>query len=150
MARPQQPDVARSGHGALEPDAPPPDRPGPPSPASRPGGPVPEANRPGHHPAHEQDQPDLDELAERLGVQTPDAPPPGPPLRTLALVGAGAAVAVGLAVTATRLLRRRGTDVAALVGDLAERTPLPLRRPGADGPLDRVGDLVGGLADRAA
>jgi hypothetical protein len=33
----------------------------------RPGaGPVPEANRPGHHPEHEQDKPDLDAFAERF------------------------------------------------------------------------------------
>jgi hypothetical protein len=37
-----------------------------------PGGPVPEDNQPGHHPTEEQDKPDLDAFAERLGVT--DAP----------------------------------------------------------------------------
>jgi hypothetical protein len=37
-----------------------------------PGGPVPEDNQPGHHPAEEQDKPDLDAFAERLGIT--DAP----------------------------------------------------------------------------
>lgn len=31
-------------------------------------GPVPEDNLPGHHPDHEQDQPDLTAMAERLGT----------------------------------------------------------------------------------
>lgn len=35
---------------------------------SAPIGPVPEDNRPGHHPEHEQDQPDLDAFARRLSI----------------------------------------------------------------------------------
>lgn len=34
-------------------------------------GPVPEDNLPGHHPDHEQDQPDLTAMAERLGTVPP-------------------------------------------------------------------------------
>lgn len=33
---------------------------------------VPEANRPGHHPTQEEDQPDLDAFAERLGLRQSD------------------------------------------------------------------------------
>ena len=35
---------------------------------SDPIGPVPEDNQPGHHPEHEQDQPDLDAFARRLSI----------------------------------------------------------------------------------
>ena len=35
---------------------------------SGPTGPVPEANQPGHHPAHAQDRPDLDAFARRLSI----------------------------------------------------------------------------------
>lgn len=70
MSNPQQPELARSRKtpaqdqdavaGVLEGQ----DRPG----TSGPAGPVPEDNQPGHHPAHEQDKPDLDAFAARLGV----------------------------------------------------------------------------------
>jgi hypothetical protein len=39
--------------------------------------PVPEANRPGHHPDVEQDRPDLDAFAARLGVPPADPPDGG-------------------------------------------------------------------------
>lgn len=42
-------------------------------------GPVPEANRPGHHEPEEQDRPDLDAFAERLGIVTEDQSSSGPP-----------------------------------------------------------------------
>lgn len=35
---------------------------------SRQPAPVPEEQRPGHHPEHEQDKPDLDAFAERFGI----------------------------------------------------------------------------------
>lgn len=57
MPKPQQPDVARSGRGATDPasaKAKVSERPE----TSVPAGPVPEENEPGHHPAHDQDQPD--------------------------------------------------------------------------------------------
>ncbi len=61
MAKPQQPEIARSGRGAVDPA----------STKSKVGaernpraddatGPVPEDNQPGHHPEHDQDKPDLD------------------------------------------------------------------------------------------
>ena len=70
MAKPQQPELRRSGRvEALDPDA---------TEAKRgadrrrrttsPDGPVPEDQRPGHHPEHDQDKPDLDKFAARLGV----------------------------------------------------------------------------------
>jgi hypothetical protein len=52
MQTPQQPEPGRSGR------------------------PAPEDNRPGHHPEHEQDQPDLDEFAEALGIE-PESDDPG-------------------------------------------------------------------------
>ena len=71
MAKPQQAELRRSGRvEALDPDA---------TEAKRsadrrrprvddPKAPVPEDQRPGHHPDHDQDKPDLDKFAERLGV----------------------------------------------------------------------------------
>lgn len=70
MAKPQQPEVRRSGRvPALDPDA---------TEAARsadrhrgvtdPNAPIPEDQRPGHHPDHDQDKPDLDDFAARLGV----------------------------------------------------------------------------------
>ena len=70
MAKPQQPELRRSGKvPALDPDA---------TEAVRTAdrrlevsdarGPVPRAQRRGHHPDKEQDKPDLDKFAERLGV----------------------------------------------------------------------------------
>ena len=60
MAKPQQPELHRSGKGATDPasakarvevaaDAD----------AKGSGGPIPEDNLPGHHPEHEQDKPEL-------------------------------------------------------------------------------------------
>ena len=71
MAKPQQPELRRSGRvPALEPDASEsklsaerPHRGSDPD-----GRRVPEDQRPGHHPDQEQDQPDLDKFAERLGI----------------------------------------------------------------------------------
>ena len=70
MAKPQQPELRRSGRvEALDPDA---------TEAVRTAdrrlevtdsnGPIPRAQRRGHHPDKEQDKPDLDKFAERLGV----------------------------------------------------------------------------------
>lgn len=81
MAKPQQPELRRSGTvPALDPDAAESDlkahrRPG----ESGKGGPIPEEQQPGHHPEQEQDKPDLDKFAERMGIvaegdEPPDAP----------------------------------------------------------------------------
>ena len=70
MSNPQQPELARSRKTpALDPDASAAVIEGqrPPG-SSGPGGPVPAENQPGHHPATEQDKPDLDAFAQKLGV----------------------------------------------------------------------------------
>lgn len=68
MARAQQPEAARSAKTDVDPDlvetglA---DQP-PPSPGET--GPIPVDNQPGHHPPKEQDKPDLDAFAAKLGA----------------------------------------------------------------------------------
>jgi len=74
MSRPQQPELARSAKTDLDPDhietglqgqkKPP---------VAGETGPVPVDNQPGHHPPKEQDKPDLDAFAARLGTD-PKAP----------------------------------------------------------------------------
>ena len=81
MAKPQQAELRRSGKvPALDPDATESrleahDRPG----SSGPQGPIPEDQRPGHHPDEEQDKPDMDAFAERLGIVSEDEEPPEAP-----------------------------------------------------------------------
>lgn len=81
MAKPQQPELRRSGFvPALDPDATESrldahDRPD----SSGPSGPIPEDQRPGHHPDQEQDKPDMDKFAERLGVVPDSEEPPEAP-----------------------------------------------------------------------
>lgn len=76
---------------------------------SGPAGPIPEDNQPGHHPAKEQDKPDLDAFAARLGVtegdETSDGAGSGSPVAaaTEAARGKGRTVAVALAVLTTLL-----------------------------------------------
>ena len=81
MGKPQQPELGRSGHtpvvegqhareviqGQEQPGT------------GGPTGPVPEDNQPGHHPDQEQDKPDLDKFAERLGIVSEDEEPPEAP-----------------------------------------------------------------------
>lgn len=73
MAKPQQPELRRSGRvPALDPDATEAARSGEPEPFVTPEtGPIPEDQRPGHHPDEEQDKPDLDAFAERFGTKPP-------------------------------------------------------------------------------
>lgn len=74
MARPQQPELARSGKTDLDPDHVETGLQGQPIPPSGgETGPVPVDNQPGHHPANEQDKPDLDAFAAKLGTD-PTAP----------------------------------------------------------------------------
>jgi hypothetical protein len=74
MARPQQPELARSGKTDLDPDHVETGLEGQPIPPSGgETGPIPVDNQPGHHPAKEQDKPDLDAFAARLGTD-PTAP----------------------------------------------------------------------------
>lgn len=68
MAKPQSPELRRSGNiASFDPDnvaarVKASDRPR----SSGPTGPVPEDNRPGHHPEREQSKPDLDDFVERF------------------------------------------------------------------------------------
>jgi hypothetical protein len=74
MARPQQPELARSAKTDLDPDHIETGLQGQKAPATGgETGPVPPDNQPGHHPAKEQDKPDLDAFAARLGTD-PEAP----------------------------------------------------------------------------
>ena len=70
MANPQQPELRRSGRvPALDPDASEAklSAEAPPEPGDTIGD-APEEQRPGHRPEKDQDKPDLDAFAERLGV----------------------------------------------------------------------------------
>ena len=99
MARPQQPELARSGKTDIDPDHVETGLQGQPTPATGgETGPVPPENQSGHHPAREQDKPDLDAFAAKLGTD-PKAPaatkarkPPRPRATT---VKAGASKAAG-------------------------------------------------------
>ncbi|MCA1845528.1 MAG: hypothetical protein LC792_20505 [Actinobacteria bacterium] len=74
MARPQQPELARSGKTDIDPDHVETGLQGQPTPATGgETGPIPPENQPGHHPPKEQDKPDLDAFAARLGTD-PKAP----------------------------------------------------------------------------
>ena len=74
MARPQQPELARSAKTDLDPDHVETGLQGQKTPATGgETGPVPPENQPGHHPPQEQDKPDLDAFAARLGAD-PKAP----------------------------------------------------------------------------
>ena len=70
MSNPQQPELARSRKTpTLDQDAVPGALDGQPDiSAEGARGPVPAENQPGHHPAEEQDKPDLDEFAAKLGT----------------------------------------------------------------------------------
>lgn len=71
MAKPQQPELRRSGFvPALDPDATESRLEAHDRPTAKGGkrGPIPDEQQPGHHPDEEQDKPDLDRFAERLGV----------------------------------------------------------------------------------
>ena len=69
MSRPQRPELARSAKTDLDPDHVETGLQGQKKPASGgETGPVPPENQPGHHPPEEQDKPDLDAFAARLGT----------------------------------------------------------------------------------
>ena len=68
MGRPQQPELARSAKTDLDPDHVGTELEGrKPVRSGGPTGPVPPENQPGHHPAEEQDKPDLDAFAAKFG-----------------------------------------------------------------------------------
>ncbi len=80
---------------------------------------APPEQQPGHHPESEQDKPDMDRFAERLGVRTEgdepsgapnvtDADTVGPPVwkSQWAKIAVPAAIAAGLALVGWRRARR--------------------------------------------
>jgi len=74
MSRPQQPELARSAKTDLDPDHVETGLQGQRKPkADAATGPVPPENEPGHHPPKEQDKPDLDAFAAKIGTD-PKAP----------------------------------------------------------------------------
>lgn len=74
MGRPQQPELARSAKTDLDPDHVETGLQGQKRPATGgETGPVPPENQPGHHPREEQDKPDLEAFAAKLGTD-PKAP----------------------------------------------------------------------------
>jgi hypothetical protein len=81
MAKPQQAELRRSGKvPALDPDASVAKLSAQDAPSvSGPGGSIPEDQRPGHHPDQEQDKPDMDAFAQRLGIVPDDQEPPEAP-----------------------------------------------------------------------
>lgn len=81
MAKPQQAELRRSGKvPALDPDASVSKLSAQETPSvSGPDGTIPEDQRPGHHPDHEQDKPDLDKFAARLGIVSDEELPPEAP-----------------------------------------------------------------------
>ena len=81
MAKPQQAELRRSGKvPALDPDASVAKLSAQDAPTtSKSKGDIPEEQRPGHHPDHEQDKPDMDKFAERLGIVSEDEEPPEAP-----------------------------------------------------------------------
>jgi hypothetical protein len=120
MSNPQQPELARSRKtpaqdqdavaGVIE---------GQRQPTTEgPSGPMPADNQPGHHPAEEQDKPDLNAFAAKLGVvEAPaeegaagdeQASPSGRSIPTAAVAaGIGALLVLLLAVLAGRRRRNR-------------------------------------------
>lgn len=82
-------------------------------------------NQPGHHPEHEQDQPDLDEFAERFGVTSEDESGHGGALETVTTTALSlAGRARDLAEPVGRAVSERISQVTGAVDDyrhLAER-----------------------------
>ena len=119
MSNPQQPELARSRKtpaqdqdavaGGVEGQR----APG----ADAPRGPVPADNQPGHHPAEEQDKPDINAFAEKLGTMEPSERSEAPersdasprPSRRGVLAGVAVAVATMLAIVAVVTRRRRSS-----------------------------------------
>jgi hypothetical protein len=73
MTSPQQPELRRSGRSAVDPKADKAHADAKPHDLQQHSGAVPPDNQPGHHPDHEQDQPDVAEMAAKLGIESDDA-----------------------------------------------------------------------------
>lgn len=80
---------------------------------SGPTGPVPEENKIGHHPEHEQDKPDLDDFAERFRhapvADDPTTANSGAGGRVWVILGATALGALAIAAVIVLRRRRRST-----------------------------------------
>jgi hypothetical protein len=127
MSRPQQPELARSAKTDLDPDHVETGLQGQKRPASGgETGPVPAENQPGHHPAKEQDKPDLDAFAARLGTDPDTAQAPSNAEREPRLVGL---MLLPLRQTVKALDRLDRT--------LSERLSQKLRARGGHGPTGR-------------
>ncbi len=107
MGRPQQPELNRSGTTPLDPDslASEVEARGPLPADDVPGGPVPEANRPGHRPEQDQDKPDARAFVARW--QATDRPEAAEARRNRLGPAVAVAAGVGAAVGVTRAIRRR-------------------------------------------
>ena|SRR5437016_1787058 len=93
MAHPQQPELARSARTDLDPDHVETGLQGQPTPATGgETGAIPPENQPGHHPEKEQDKPDLDAFAARLGTD-PQAPAKAAPAKAAPVKAAAAKAA---------------------------------------------------------
>lgn len=118
MSNPQQPELARSrktpsqDQDAVAAVIEGQDIPG----ADAPRGPVPPENQPGHHPAEEQDKPDLNAFAQKLGTVEPSERSDTPEGRDASLgaygsrraqAGMAAAVATVVAVVLVVVTGRR-------------------------------------------
>ncbi len=126
MANPQQPELARSRKTpALDPDASESVLSAAEAPAvDRPRGPVPEDNRPGHHPDVEQDKPDADRFIAKVKAVAAEADD-----------GADA-VEVGPSVEATTAARSQGAAPMPPVpppDSPAQLAPAPAHSAAADG-----------------
>ena len=120
MANPQQPELRRSERvPALDPDASEAELSGRRRPETTDrSGEIPEEQRPGHRPDDEEDKPDLDAFAERLGVAPEGAEPADAPRVETDGAGGqrwqsqwprlGVPVAVGVMTVAVLRRRRRG------------------------------------------
>lgn len=117
MPNPQQPELARSRRTpALDPDASAAVVDGQAIPGvDAPRGPVPLDNQPGHHPPTEQDKPDINAFAEKLGTMEPSERgdtlerdvSTGSSARRGMLAGVAVAVATVLAVVLAVVTARR-------------------------------------------
>jgi hypothetical protein len=153
MGRPQDNRLQRSGNTPLDPDHietevqtqphAPRDEPG--------GGPIPRDQQPGHHPPTEQDKPDLDAFAERLGVPpeaeagdedggSADTGTTGEGHGPLDTVRAVAATAVGLAEPVAHLVKDNVSRAARLIDE----------RRGLTGRVERLEQQVAELTDQLA
>src|SRR5438105_1187654 len=153
MLRHQQPELARSAKTDLDPDHVETGLQGQPRPATGgETGPVPPDNQPGHHPENEQDKPDLDAFAARLGTD-PTAPgataarkPPRPERTPTPTPTPTPAKATPAKATPAKTTRAKTTPAKAATARAAPRktappkaAPTPAKLPASAPTPDAVG-----------